>query len=192
MGIIHRNLEAYIRTKKISTPIIGLSEGGVMMWPEYRALFLENGGDDLLRLPVNPRELIATISAIDRRINSNNLSEIIIIEFAGIKIKINIPAANVTINGENFHLTMSEYKLFVALVRANGRALSKERLLSLMYIDGVEEVPEIKIVDVFVCKVRKKLSRCYPGMDGLIKTLWGRGYVFDTRDIDLSQDKAIA
>jgi two-component system, cell cycle response regulator CtrA len=175
-----------IRTKNIKTPIVGLSSGGVSAWAEYRALFLENGGDDLLKSPVNPRELSATLSAISRRYSSLS-SDIVSFDYDGKTMKINMPACSVTVGGNHLHLTVQEYRMLIILVRATDRVISKEKLLESMYVDGVNDYPEVKVIDVFVCKLRKKLNTAHNGLGSVIETVWGRGYKFTTSTANISQ-----
>ncbi len=168
-----------VRSKKIEIPLVGVSSGGVTRWGEYRALFLENGGDDLIRLPLNQRELVASISAIIRR-TSRLASDILSINYHGKVLKINIPAFAVSLDGTLMHLTPQEYKILVALVRALGRTLSKENLMDALYVDGIDDMPEVKTIDVFVCKLRKKLNLAQDGLGQIIETVWGKGYQFVT------------
>jgi len=72
------------------------------------------------------------------------------------------------------HLTGKEYQMLELLSLRKGTTLTKEMFLNHLY-GGMDE-PELKIIDVFICKLRKKLSN---GMDGdnYIETVWGRGYV---------------
>lgn len=160
----------------IKTPLIGLSLGDdEMSWSEYRAAFLEQGGDDLLKLPGSPRELTATLRACTRRATGTQL-DVIECTRNGVVLKINLTALLVTVNGNAVRLTGKEFVLLSILARAKGRHVTKETLLSRMYVDGVEEVPELKIIDVFICKLRKKLADTHPDREQFIETLWGQGY----------------
>ena len=71
------------------------------------------------------------------------------------------------------HLTGKEYSILELLVLRKGMVLTKEAFLNHLY-GGMDE-PEVKIIDVFVCKLRKKLARA--GAEGIIGTIWGRGYM---------------
>ncbi len=165
-----------LREKKIHTPIIGVSTGPEdRTWSDYRAQFLENGGDDLLRAPVNPRELIASLRAATRRFKGA-LIDITVLEVGAVTLRINHTTLSVQVNGMSAELTGKETLLLLILASAPGRTFSKEGLLAQMYAGGVEDEPELKIIDVFVCKVRKKLAEIHPDAEGLIETVWGRGY----------------
>jgi two-component system cell cycle response regulator CtrA len=77
------------------------------------------------------------------------------------------------VDGRDVHLTGKEYSILELLVLRKGMVLTKEAFLNHLY-GGMDE-PEVKIIDVFVCKLRKKLARA--GAEGIIGTIWGRGYM---------------
>ena len=81
-------------------------------------------------------------------------------------------------NGARVHLTAKEYLLLELLSLHNGIALTKEVIMNHLYNDMEE--PEIKIIDVFVCHLRKKLANASSGKS-YIETVWGRGYVWRQR-----------
>ena len=74
---------------------------------------------------------------------------------------------------EDVRLTGKEYSILELLVLRKGMVLTKEAFLNHLY-GGLDE-PEVKIIDVFVCKLRKKLALA--GADNMIGTIWGRGYM---------------
>jgi two-component system cell cycle response regulator CtrA len=78
------------------------------------------------------------------------------------------------VNGQPVHLTGKEYQMFELLSLRKGTTLTKEMFLNHLY-GGMDE-PELKIIDVFICKLRKKLSAATGGKN-YIETVWGRGYV---------------
>ena len=80
--------------------------------------------------------------------------------------------------GQPVHLTGKEYAILELLVLRKGMVLTKEAFLNHLY-GGMDE-PEMKIIDVFICKLRKKLAMA--GADNLIGTVWGRGYMI--RDLN--------
>ena len=80
----------------------------------------------------------------------------------------------VSVDDKPVHLTGKEYGILELLSLRKGTTLTKEMFLNHLY-DGVRE-PEIKIIDVFVCKLRKKLVQATGG-NHYIETIWGRGYV---------------
>jgi two-component system, cell cycle response regulator CtrA len=88
-------------------------------------------------------------------------------------MELNLDSREVTIDGRDIHLTGKEYSILELLVLRKGMVLTKEAFLNHLY-GGMDE-PEVKIIDVFVCKLRKKLARA--GAEGIIGTIWGRGYM---------------
>jgi two-component system cell cycle response regulator CtrA len=88
-------------------------------------------------------------------------------------IELNLDSREVTVDGQEVHLTGKEYSILELLVLRKGMVLTKEAFLNHLY-GGMDE-PEMKIIDVFICKLRKKLA--VAGADNLIGTVWGRGYM---------------
>lgn len=155
-----------LRSSKVKTPILilsGLSE------PDQKVKGLGFGADDYLTKPFDKGELVARIQAIVRR--SKGYSESII--RTG-KIAVNLDTRTVEVNGQPLHLTGKEYGILELLSLRKGTTLTKEMFLNHLY-GGMDE-PELKIIDVFVCKLRKKLSTATGG-ENYIETVWGRGYV---------------
>ncbi len=155
-----------LRAAKVRTPILilsGLSE------PDKKVKGLGFGADDYLTKPFDKAELIARIQAIVRR--SKGYSESII--RTG-KLSVNLDTRTVEVGGQPLHLTGKEYGILELLSLRKGTTLTKEMFLNHLY-GGMDE-PELKIIDVFVCKLRKKLSSATGG-DNYIETVWGRGYV---------------
>jgi two-component system, cell cycle response regulator CtrA len=164
-----------LRSSKVRTPILilsGLSE------PDQKVKGLGFGADDYLTKPFDKGELVARIQAIVRR--SKGYSESII--RTG-KIAVNLDTRTVEVNGQPLHLTGKEYGILELLSLRKGTTLTKEMFLNHLY-GGMDE-PELKIIDVFVCKLRKKLSTATGG-ENYIETVWGRGYVLrDPQEEDL-------
>ena len=147
------------------TPVIVLSE---LSRPQAKIKAFAVGADDFIIKPFNSGELLARIHAIIRR--SKGFSH------ASLEVGplvLNLDRQEVTVNGKMVHLTNKEYAILELLVLRKGMALSKETFLNHLY-GGLDE-PEIKIIDVFVCKLRKKLAQA--GANNLIGTIWGRGYI---------------
>jgi two-component system cell cycle response regulator CtrA len=88
-------------------------------------------------------------------------------------LELNLDTREVTVGGKPLRLTGKEYAILELLVLRKGMVLTKEAFLNHLY-GGMDE-PEMKIIDVFVCKLRKKLA--VAGAGTLIGTVWGRGYV---------------
>lgn len=169
-----------VRERKIIAPFIGISQGSEgRTWSDHRAMFLENGGDDLLRSPLNPRELVASLRAVARRLQSG-LSDVVTLRNKGAELVINLTTRSITINGVAPHLTNRERALACILAANKGRTLSKEALLDKLYVAGIDDMPELKIIDVFVCKLRRQFKNVSEQAAAFIVTSWGRGYgLFD-------------
>ena len=113
--------------------------------------------------------MVARIHSIVRRYRGHAQS---VIEFGDLVI--NLDTKSVTVDGERVHLTGKEYQMLELLALRKGMTLSKEMFLNNLY-GGMDE-PELKIIDVFICKLRKKLANASGGKD-YIETVWGRGYM---------------
>ena len=87
---------------------------------------------------------------------------------------VNLDTKTAAVNGARVHLTGKEYQMLELLSLRKGTTLSKEMFLNHLY-GGMDE-PGLKIIDVFMCKLRKKLANASNGKD-YIETVWGRGYV---------------
>ena len=124
--------------------------------------------------PFHRDELVARIHAVVRRSKGHSQSVI----RTG-KLAVNLDAKTVEVDGARVHLTGKEYAMLELLSLRKGTTLTKEMFLNHLY-GGMDE-PELKIIDVFICKLRKKLSSACGG-ENYIETVWGRGYVL--RDPD--------
>lgn len=155
-----------LRAAKVNTPILilsGLSE------LDNKIKGLGFGADDYLTKPFDRRELVARIHAIIRR--SKGHSDNII--RTG-RLTVNLDSRLAEVDGAPLHLTGKEYKILELMSLRKGTALTKEMFLNHLY-GGVDE-PALKIIDVFVCKLRRKLEKATDG-ESYIDTVWGRGYV---------------
>ena len=130
---------------------------------------LDSGADDYLTKPFHREELVARIHAIIRRSKGHSQSVI----NTG-QISVNLDAKTVSVDNKTVHLTGKEYQMLELLSLRKGTTLTKEMFLNHLY-GGMDE-PELKIIDVFICKLRKKLSTATDG-ENYIETVWGRGYV---------------
>ena len=156
-----------LRMAKIDTPILILT--GVDD-PDSNIKGFGFGADDYLTKPFHREELVARIDAIVRRPKGHSQSVI----KTG-QIKVNLDAKTVLVDDEPMHLTGKEYQMLELLSLRKGTTLTKEMFLNHLY-GGMDE-PELKIIDVFICKLRKKLSN-EMGAENYIETAWGRGYLF--------------
>lgn len=155
-----------LRLSKIETPILILSGDDDT---ESKIKGFGFGADDYLTKPFHREELIARIHAIIRRSKGHAQSIIT----TG-RISVNLDAKTVDVGGATVHLTGKEYQMFELLSLRKGTTLTKEMFLNHLY-GGMDE-PELKIIDVFICKLRKKLAEATEG-ENYIETVWGRGYV---------------
>jgi two-component system cell cycle response regulator CtrA len=155
-----------LRAARVRTPILILSGLGEL---DHKIKGLGFGADDFLTKPFDRRELIARVQAIIRRSKGHSESTI----RTG-KLVVNIDGRLVTVDDHPLHLTAKEYGILELLSLRKGTTLTKEMFLNHLY-GGMDE-PELKIIDVFVCKLRKKLSTATGG-EHYIETVWGRGYV---------------
>jgi two-component system cell cycle response regulator CtrA len=154
-----------MRISRNDTPVIILS--GVTM-PQARVKALSLGADDFITKPFDKGELLARMQAIVRR--SKGFSQPLV--RLG-PLELNLDSREVTVEGKDVRLTGKEYSILELLVLRKGMVLTKEAFLNHLY-GGMDE-PEVKIIDVFVCKLRKKLA--HAGADNMIGTIWGRGYM---------------
>jgi two-component system, cell cycle response regulator CtrA len=155
-----------LRISRVKTPILILSGlAGI----ENKVSGLGFGADDYMTKPFHKDELVARIHAIVRRSKGHAQSVVITGDLC-----VNLDTKTVEISGTRVHLTGKEYQVLELLSLRKGTALTKEMFLNNLY-GGIDE-PEIKIIDVFICKLRKKLASASDGKD-YIETVWGRGYV---------------
>jgi two-component system, cell cycle response regulator CtrA len=155
-----------LRASKVKTPTLILSGlAGI----EDKVKGLGFGADDYMTKPFHKDELVARIHAIVRRSKGHAQS---VVQTGDLVV--NLDSKTVQINGTSVHLTTKEYQMLELLSLRKGMTLTKEMFLNNLY-SGIDE-PEIKIIDVFICKLRKKLANASYGKD-YIETVWGRGYV---------------
>jgi two-component system, cell cycle response regulator CtrA len=155
-----------LRASKVKTPILILS--GVASI-EHKVKGLGYGADDYMTKPFHKTELIARVHAIVRRSRGHAQSVVQIGD-----LTVNVDAKTVHIKQVRVNLTGKEYQMLELLSLRRGTTITKEMFLSQLY-GGMDE-PEIKIIDVFMCKIRKKLANASNGKD-YVETVWGRGYL---------------
>lgn len=155
-----------LRAVQVSTPILilsGLSE------VDDKIKGLGVGADDYLTKPFNKAEFIARVRAVIRRAQGHAHSVITVGQ-----LTINLNTKTVEANNQTLRLTGREYAILELLAVRKGATLAKEVFLNHLY-GGMEE-PDFKIIDVFVCKLRKKLAQALDNQN-YIQTIWGRGYM---------------
>jgi len=154
-----------MRAARVETPVLivsGLSR------PQAKVKGLAMGADDFLTKPYDKAELLARIQAVVRRSKGFSQPSLRVGD-----LQLNLDSHEVTVNGTQVHLTGKEYAILELLTLRKGMILTKEAFLNHLY-GGMDE-PEMKIIDVFICKLRKKLAQA--GAGNLIGTVWGRGYM---------------
>ncbi len=155
-----------LRVSKVKTPILILSGiAGI----EDKVKGLGFGADDYMTKPFHKEELVARIHAIVRRSQGHAQS---VVQTGDLVV--NLDAKTVEINQVRVPLTVKEYQMLELLSLRKGTTITKDMFLSQLY-GGMDE-PDIKIIDVFICKLRKKLASASNGK-AYIETIWGRGYV---------------
>ena len=170
-----------LRLAKVDTPILILSGSDDT---ENKIKGFGFGADDYLTKPFHREELVARIHAIIRRSKGHSQSVIKTGE-----ILVNLDAKTVEAGNKPVHLTGKEYQMLELLSLRKGTTLTKEMFLNHLY-GGMDE-PELKIIDVFICKLRKKLANATDGAN-YIETVWGRGYVLRDPQPEALDDTPIA
>lgn len=153
------------RNGRQGTPVVMLATSPSV---KLKVAALRIGADDVMETPVEPDELVARMYAITRRFRG----------IADLSVRIgnlvvDLGSQQVSCNGEPLKLTGKEFSILELLVLRRGTVLTRDAFMNHLY-GGLDE-PEMKIIDVFVCKLRKKLQRT--GVDDLIINVWGRGYM---------------
>ncbi|WP_343527790.1 response regulator transcription factor [Sphingomonas sp.] len=170
-----------LRVARVSTPVLILSGINEM---DSKVRSFGFGADDYVTKPFHREELIARIHAVVRRSKGHSQS---IIRTG--KLAVNLDAKTVEVDNARVHLTGKEYAMLELLSLRKGTTLTKEMFLNHLY-GGMDE-PELKIIDVFICKLRKKLSLACEG-ENYIETVWGRGYVLREPDEGDMEQAAVA
>jgi len=155
-----------LRVAKVQTPVLILSGNAIV---EAKVKALGFGADDYMTKPFHKDELVARIHAIVRRSKGHAQS---VIQTGDLVV--NLDTKTVEVAAARVHLTGKEYQMLELLSLRKGTTLTKEMFLNHLY-GGMDE-PELKIIDVFICKLRKKLANASNGKN-YIETVWGRGYV---------------
>jgi two-component system cell cycle response regulator CtrA len=168
-----------LRMARVATPVLILSGINEM---DSKVRSFGFGADDYVTKPFHREELIARIQAVVRR--SKGHSHAII--RTG-KLAVNLDTKTVEVDDARVYLTGKEYAMLELMSLRKGTTLTKEMFLNHLY-GGMDE-PEVKIIDVFICKLRKKLSLACQSND-FIETVWGRGYML--RDPVKETEKLVA
>lgn len=165
-----------LRITRVGTPVIILS-GNAETDAKVSGLGL--GADDYVTKPFYRAELLARIHALVRRSRVQAHSVVV----TG-PLSVDLETATVEVDGRRVHLTGKEYALLKVLSVRKGGIITKEALLAELY--GERDAPHVKIIDVFICKLRRKLSTSGTGTFGCIETVWGRGYALRDPQVERS------
>ena len=167
-----------VRRSGVKTPTLILSGlAGI----EDKVKGLGFGADDYMTKPFHKDELVARIHSLVRRSRGHAQSVIEIDDLV-----VNLDTKTTAVNGARVYLTGKEYQMLELLSLRKGMTISKEMFLNHLY-GGMDE-PELKIIDVFMCKLRKKLANASGGKN-YIETVWGRGYVMMRQPTDEEEAK---
>jgi two-component system, cell cycle response regulator CtrA len=164
-----------MRISRNDTPVLILSG---QSRPQVKVKGLGLGADDFISKPFDKAELLARMQAIVRRSKGYSQPSLRIGP-----LLLDLGSHEVAVDDQPVHLTGKEYAILELLVLRKGMVVTKEAFLNHLY-GGMDE-PEMKIIDVFVCKLRQKLALA--GADHLIGTVWGRGYII--REPSSDQDR---
>ncbi|MDR2417344.1 MAG: response regulator transcription factor [Holosporales bacterium] len=156
-----------LRACNTHTPILVISG---ILGARDRVKCLDMGADDYLTKPFDKKELMSRIQAVVRRSKGHPQS---VIRTGRLTVNLQTHTAMVD-DGLIIHLTSKEYSILELLCLRKGTTLTKDVFLNHLY-GGLDE-PELKIIDVFICKLRHKLAEALDG-ENYIETVWGRGYV---------------
>jgi two-component system, cell cycle response regulator CtrA len=154
-----------LRRSKVETPILILSG---LASVDSKVKGLGFGADDYLTKPFHNEELIARVHAIVRR---SAVQPEAVVHCGDLAVKLDKKRAEV--DGTEVDLTKTEYDILQLLALRQGTTISKEMFLNHLY--GGRDEPNQKIIDVFICKLRKKLAKASGGKN-YIDTIWGRGW----------------
>jgi len=170
LDLVLPDMEGYevvrrLRAARVETPVLILSG---LTRPQAKVKGFGVGADDFITKPFDSQELLARIQAVVRRTKGFAQPSLTVGP-----LTLNLGSREVLVAGRPVHLTGKEYAILELLTLRKGVVMTKEAFLNHLY-GGMDE-PEVKIIDVFICKLRKKLAQA--GADSLIGTVWGRGYV---------------
>ena len=154
-----------LRIARVRAPLIAVARS---MSEAIRLRVLQTGADDLIVDALSHEEIFMKVQNLIRRSRGFHENALRLGQ-----VEINMNAKKIFANGKPVTLTKKEYQIAEILALRKGVVLSKEAILDHLY-GGLDE-PNPKIIDVFICKIRKKLQAL--GVEDFIETNWGRGYM---------------
>jgi two-component system cell cycle response regulator CtrA len=156
-----------IRRRGLKVPVLILA-GHLEQEEEQEAL--NAGADDVLARPIPMPLLVARLQALVRRTLGHSSSQVV----CG-NVTLDQSRQSVSVDGRPVRVTRREFDVLETLMLRRGMLLTKDHFMSRLY--GAEEGPDQRILDVFVCKLRRKLAAA--GAAEIVRTVWGRGYVVE-------------
>jgi DNA-binding response OmpR family regulator len=160
-----------MRSEGIATPVVAVTEAEVSS--QERTTFLESGGDDIVKSPVDPKELIATLKALARRYRGS-LSDIRYYSRGGVIASFNCATGELKVNGKKVRLTFREMKLVEILSVRSPKIVSDETIHRYLYPEG--DAPTICIIEILVTSILKKLYAIHSDAYDLIQIIKSEGY----------------
>ena len=167
-----------LRLAKVRTPVLLLSPTDRLV-EVVRAL--SAGADDYVTLPIRREDLAQRLTAIVRDTGARSRQ---VVRLG--KLRIDLERRALEVSGERVHLTGKEFQMLELLALKRGTTVTKEMFLDHLYGGAYE--PVLKIIDVFICKLRKKLTAA--SGENYIETIWGRGYVMRDPEEDAGAIRA--
>jgi len=157
--------------KTSEMPVVMLTARGDV---SDRIVGLELGADDYLPKPFEPRELLARIESILRRVTSTQESSHLE-EFNSNGLIVNFERREAFFHGENLDLTTMEFELLDLFIKEKGKALSRDDIMNAL--QGIDSNVFSRSIDILVSRLRQKLNDNTKEAK-FIKTIWGKGYMF--------------
>lgn len=154
-----------LRRSRVATPIMVISS---QTDAQTKVAAFSAGADDYVTKPFDMSETRARVQALTRRAYVASEPRLCVGP-----LELDLESRMVSVNGQFLNLTSKEYSILELLLLRKGAVLTKDMFLNHLY-GGIDE-PEMKIIDVFICKLRRKLQRF--GAEHMIITVWGRGYI---------------
>jgi len=166
-----------MRAASLKTPVVILSDAATV---QAKVKALDQGADDFLLTPCDAEEILARIRAVVRRSQGHTKSAL-----ALGPVELLLVRRDVRVHGQSLHLSRREYAVLELLFLKQGHILNKGAFLTHLYC-GMDE-PEMKTIDVIICRLRKKLA--VAGVPSLIDTVWGCGYILRDPSADQQDDR---
>jgi len=168
-----------MRAAALRTPVVIMSDVATV---QAKVKALDQGADDFLITPCDSEEVLARIRAVVRRSQGHAKSTLTLGP-----VELLLDRRDVRVHGESLHLSRREYAVLELLFLKQGVILNKGAFLTHLYC-GMDE-PEMKTIDVIICRLRKKLATA--GVPTLIDTVWGCGYILRDPSLDRQDDARV-